>query len=240
MKLPEDELWQLFRAAYGQYQSEILNGEKAYSRYVNDFFTYNLPAMYMSEADVRTHVMNVCSVKELLEERHDLVEAFFSKDKFEKKDYQNMHYLFNTGKKLDPDPVVLARFSDKQIRLIADFANDTSLFVTRVSENNIKNLFDCTLSMPLQATNNRHVALFFGSLREYGLLPFSWQMIVENNKLLASSKTNEPLKASQLRCGLAQARKAKLFLKAQSREKNEDVGFESSCREFIKKLKESL
>ena len=42
-ELPENELWQLYRAAYEQYQSEIRNGEKAYSRYVNDFYYYHLP-----------------------------------------------------------------------------------------------------------------------------------------------------------------------------------------------------
>ena len=66
-ELPENELWLLFRAAYEQYKSEILNGEKAYSRYVNDFFSYHLPVVSMNEADTRLHVMHVCAVKEMLE-----------------------------------------------------------------------------------------------------------------------------------------------------------------------------
>ena len=88
--MPEDELWQLCRIAYEQYKSEIINGEKAYSRYVNDLFYYHLPVPAMSEVDMRTHFMHVCEIKELLEERRDLVEAFFSKDKFEVKDCQQM------------------------------------------------------------------------------------------------------------------------------------------------------
>ena len=79
-ELPKDELWQLYCAAYEQYQSEIINGEKSYSRYVNDFYYYHLPAMNMSESDARVHIMNVCGLKELLENRRDLVDAFFSKD----------------------------------------------------------------------------------------------------------------------------------------------------------------
>lgn len=89
-ELPKDELWQLYCAAYEQYQSEIINGEKSYSRYVNDLYYYHLPAMNMSESDARVHIMNVCGLKELLENRRDLVDAFFSKDKFEEKDYQQI------------------------------------------------------------------------------------------------------------------------------------------------------
>lgn len=116
--MPKDELWQLYCAAYEQYQSEIINGEKSYSRYVNDFYYYHLPAMNMSESDARVHIMNVCGLKELLENRRDLVDAFFSKDKFEEKDYQQMFHLFDSGQSLTPDEDCLARFSDKQICLI--------------------------------------------------------------------------------------------------------------------------
>lgn len=77
--MPKDELWQLYCAAYEQYQSEIINGEKSYSRYVNNFYYYHLPAMNMSESDARVHIMNVCGLKELLENRRDLVDAFFKK-----------------------------------------------------------------------------------------------------------------------------------------------------------------
>ncbi len=56
--------------------------------------TARLPAMNMSESDARVHIMNVCGLKELLENRRDLVDAFFSKDKFEEKDYQQMFHIF--------------------------------------------------------------------------------------------------------------------------------------------------
>ena len=77
--MPEDEIWQLCRTAFEQYKSEIINGEKTYSRYLNDWFYYNLPASGLSEADMKTHFMHVCELRELLEERRDLVDAFFSK-----------------------------------------------------------------------------------------------------------------------------------------------------------------
>lgn len=239
--MPENELWQLYRAAYEQYQSEILNGEKAYSRYVNDFYSYHLPCAYMNEEAIRLHVMRVFALKELLEDRSDLVEAFFTKDSFCEEDFFQMDYLFNKGMKIvEPKPVFLAHFNDEQIHLITKFAKEASLFQPAASEEDIKNLFECKLSHPLQATVNRHVALFFGKLRDKGLIPHAWQMIIEENKLVSSSFNNEPLRGTQLRCGLSQARYANLGKKPNSDKPDDEIGFYDTCDSFIKKLKESL
>ena len=239
--MPENELWQLYRAAYEQYQSEIQNGEKAYSRYVNDFYSYHLPCAYMNEEAIRLHVMRVFALKELLEDRSDLVEAFFTKDSFSKEDYLLMNRLFNKGMKLEePEPVFLAHFNDVQIHLIREFAKEASLFQPVASEEDIKNLFECKLTHPLQAKVNRHVALFFGKLRDQGLLPHSWQKIMEDNKLVSSSFNNEPLRGSQLRCGLSQARYANLGKKPNSNQTDDEIGFYDTCDAFVKRLKESL
>jgi hypothetical protein len=240
-ELPQNELWQLYRAAYEQYQSVIIKGEKSYSRYVNDFIYYHLPCTSIREADIRLHFMHVFDLKELLEERRDLVDAFFSKDSFEEKDFLLMDDLFNKGKSHDePESVYLAHFSDEQIRIITNFVRSTSLFKSEVTESDIKDLFECRLSVPLQAKVNRHVAIFFGKLREHGLLPYSWQMIMESHKLVSSSANNEPLRASQLRCGLSQARVANLRKKPNSNILDDGIGFYDSCDVFIKKLKECL
>ena len=184
--------------------------------------------------------MHVCEIRELLEERRDLVDAFFSKEKFEKRDCWQMLNLFNSGKCIGPNPVFLAHFSNHQIARITEFATITSLFRTEVTEEIIRNLFECKLQRPLQANSNRNVALFFGALREHGLIPFQWQMILENNRLLSSSSNNEPLRASQLRCTLSQAKNPKLGKKKQSNQKDVEVGFESTCRSFVLRLKESM
>ena len=240
-ELPKDELWRLYRAAYEQYQSEILNDGKDYSRYVNDFIYYHLPCSCFREADIRLHVKHVFALKELLEERRDLVDAFFSQESFEEKEFLLMDDLFNKGKSLDePEPVYLAHFSDNQIHIITDFVSSTSLFKSEVTENDIKDLFECKLSVPLQARVNRQVAIFFGKLRDHGLLPYSWQMIMESHKLVSSSVSNKPLRASQLRCGLSQARVANLRKMPNSNILDDGVGFYDSCDIFIQKLKEYL
>ena len=240
-ELPENELWQLYRAAYEQYQSEIKNGEKAYSRYVNDFVSYHLPCVCMNEEATRLHLMRVFALKELLEDRTDLVEAFFTKTSFTQEDFLLMDDLFNKGMKIvEPEPVFLAHFNDEQISLIREFAKSATLFQPEASKEDIKNLFECKLSHPLQATVNRNVALFFGKLREKGLIPHAWQMIIEENKLISSSSDNQPLRASQLRCGLAQARNANLGKKPNTDKPDDELGFYDTCNSFVKKLKESL
>ena len=239
-ELPENELWQLCRTAFEQYKSEITNGEKSYHRYVNDFVYYHLPAYGMNEVNMRTHVLHVCTIRELLEERRDLVEEFFSNDIFEERDYQQMFRLFNSGQNIEPPKDYLAHFSDKQIMHINEFVTATSLFRAETTEEIIKNMFECRLEKPLQANNNRNVALFFGALRDYGLLPFRWQMIIERNKLIASSTNNEALRASQMRCSLSQAKKSKLCKKNSSDQKDYEVGFEYTCKSFVKRLKECM
>ncbi|MBQ0088511.1 MAG: hypothetical protein KBT27_04170, partial [Prevotellaceae bacterium] len=145
--MPENELWQLYRAAYEQYQSEIKNGEKAYSRYVNDFVSYHLPCVCMNEEAIRLHLMRVFALKELLEDRTDLVEAFFTKTSFTQEDFLLMNQLFNKGMKIvEPEPVFLAHFNDEQISLIREFAKSATLFQPEASKEDIKNLFECKLT----------------------------------------------------------------------------------------------
>ncbi|MDD6939749.1 MAG: hypothetical protein PUI90_02280, partial [Prevotella stercorea] len=73
-----------------------------------------------------------------------------------------------------------------------------------------------------------------------GLIPHAWQMIIEENKLVSSSFNNEPLRGTQLRCGLSQARYANLGKKPNSNKPDTEMGFYDTCDSFIKKLKESL
>lgn len=235
--MPKDELWQLFRAAYEQYQSEIINGEKAYSRYVNDFFNYHLPVMGLKEADVKLHFKHVCALKELLEKRLDLVEHFFTKENFEECDFHQMYKLFNSGTSPNVEHEHLANFTEQQIQLITDFVNCFSLFKKKVTTEEISALFSCTLNIPLQVSSNRYMALFLGILRNQGFLPYSWQMIIEDYKLLSSSTSDKPISASQMRSNLTQARKVKRNLKENSDQKNPNIGFAVTCLDFVKRLK---
>ena len=108
---PKEELWTLFRAAYEQYQSEIVNGNKLYHRYVNDFVSYHLPVFTQEEESIRNHFKNLFSIYELLTTRRDLVVKFFKTPVFEKNDFLEMVHSFNHIEYVAEAPHYLASFN---------------------------------------------------------------------------------------------------------------------------------
>lgn len=133
----KDELWTLFRAAYEQYQSEIVNDSKLYDRYVNDFISYHLPVFSQEEESIRNHFKNLFSIYELLTTRKDLVEKFFKLPEFGKKDFLEMVHSFNHIEYVVETPHSLATFNENQIRLITQFANESNFFVDTVDERTV-------------------------------------------------------------------------------------------------------
>ena len=203
----KDELWVLYSAAYEQYQSEVLTGEKKYSRFVNDFISYHLPFFCKNQEAIRLHSRNLAIIHELLMERQDLVVSFFGKETFAEEDYLQMHKLFNTTNHISDVQARLASFSAEQINLITDFVNEVNLFSVHVTEADMEGLFGCALKLPLKTTCNRRMAIFFDALRTEGLLPFAWQKIIGDNCLVASSQTEKPLTAKQIGTSLTQAKR---------------------------------
>jgi hypothetical protein len=225
--LPDDDQWQLYRAAFEQYKSEILNGTFSYDRFVERFFSYHLPVFNLNEADTRLHVMHVCELKELLESRRDLVNVYFSQDVFGKEDYVQMNKEFNTNDFVIKKPTVLACFNDDQISLISQFANEANLFMYPVNDADIRNLFSCSLAQPLRAKVNRRIAKFLDSLRNEGFLPHAWQKMVADNRLLSSSATGKPLSAHMLGSYLSDYKQGSDTL-------------DGMCKQLTIKLKESM
>ena len=83
--------------------------------------------------------MNVFELKDLLENRRDLVEAHFSNSSFEEKDYLQMHKEFNQSDFISSKKsAVLAHFNDEQISLITNFLNEAELLIDEVSEVEVK------------------------------------------------------------------------------------------------------
>lgn len=160
----KDELWTLFRAAYEQYQSEIVNDSKLYDRYVNDFISYHLPVFSQEEESIRNHFKNLFSIYELLTTRKDLVEKFFKLPEFEKKDFLEMVHSFNHIEYVVETPHSLATFNENQIRLITQFANESNFFVETVDERTVDLFFSCKLKRPLVVQNMRHVLQFMFAL----------------------------------------------------------------------------
>ena len=159
-----NELWALFRAAHEQYQSEIVNGNKRYHRYVNDFVSYNFP-FFGKENLIREHVKNINLIYELLTERRDLVDKFIAKTDFSEEDFQQMMVEFNT---VYSEPVYyshIALFSDEQISMITDYLNNhEKMFVKEVTTSQIKDFFECKLTTPLTVKSLPDFAIFLDKM----------------------------------------------------------------------------
>lgn len=95
IELSKDELWDLFKVSYKHYQTEVINDRKIYNRYVNDLISYHLPVFTSDEEAIRKHFQNLFCVYELLTDRKDLVEKYFTKSTFEKTDFSKMLNEFN-------------------------------------------------------------------------------------------------------------------------------------------------
>lgn len=226
--LPKEELWELYHAAYEQYQSEVISGEKKYSRFVNDFISYHL---YLGSSDpsvIREHIRNVSAMHELLTDRIDLVEEFFSLQSFSKEDYIQMSHRFNTSDHEVKIPVIIAHFSDSQLSLITHFANEADLFVDLVDVETMRSFFNCTLKKPLVANNSTPVLLLLNVLSQQYMITHSWQQLVASNKLLAPRRTMKPYSKTALSSRLYEA------VMKQGHPMEEPYG------SLIKKLKETM
>lgn len=184
-----NELWTLFRAAYEQYQLEIVNDNKLYDRYVNDFISYHLPVFSNVEEVVRNHFRNIFCLYELLTKRKDLVEKYFIRTVFEVEDFNEMLYSFNHLDYKITKSKILASFNEAQIRLITQFANESNLFVYKVDEKTIDDFFRCNLDNGLIVTNMANILPLLYELSRQKMISYNWVSLLADNKLLIPQKT---------------------------------------------------
>ncbi|WP_300763547.1 hypothetical protein [uncultured Bacteroides sp.] len=136
---------------------EIVNDNKLYDRYVNDFISYHLPVFSNVEEVVRNHFRNIFCLYELLTNRKDLVEKYFIRTVFEVEDFNEMLYSFNHLDYKITKSKILASFNEAQIRLITQYANESNLFVYKVDEKTIDDFFRCNLDNGLIVTNMANI-----------------------------------------------------------------------------------
>lgn len=212
----------LYQTAYELYQSEVIREHKLYNRYVNDFLNSHAYTAREDVAGKNEHNKNFYIMKELLTNRIDLVQMYFAREKLCNSDYSIMHQEFNTtqqpsNSKVSLGPISLpdsfiskldfqCYFNSLQISLITHSVNEVHLFVSDVSEAEIKALFTCCLENPLKSANNRKVAFFFDALCEYKLITSRWQHVVDKNGLILSSVQNTFLNSNKLSTALNEAK----------------------------------
>lgn len=204
IEFSKDELWTLYRAAYEQYKSEILNDGKLYDRYVNDFVSYHLPVFSSEELIVRNHFKHVFSLYELLTTRKDLVTKYFTKSSFEKGDFETMVYEFNHMEVVVESPRILASFTPEQIRLITKFANESNFFVDGIDEETMDGFFKCALDESLVVVNMRQVLQLLYALSIEKMIPHNWVSLIADNQLLTPKSTGKASKRGAISSRLSE------------------------------------
>ena len=204
IELSKDELWTLYRAAYEQYKSEILNDGKLYDRYVNDFVSYHLPVFSSEELIVRNHFKHVFSLYELLTTRKDLVTKYFAKSSFEKGDFETMVYEFNHIEVVVENPRILASFTTEQIRLITKFAIESNFFVDGIDEETMDRFFKCELDESLVVVNMRQVLQLLYALSIEKMIPHNWVSLIADNQLLTPKSTGKASKRGAISSRLSE------------------------------------
>ena len=202
-----DELWALFRAAYEQYQLEIVNDKKLYKRFVNDFISYHLPFFSQDEYLIRMHIRNLSNVYELLTERFDLIEKYFDKDSFVYEDYVAMVKEFNTVERVFDYSKQMGWFNDDQISLLLNYINkEEKIFVKDITESELKGFFACNLEKPLVAKRLSWFLMLLNALAHDKFLVRGWQKLIAGNRLLMSNKSSKPVTKTAISSNIGRMR----------------------------------
>lgn len=202
-----DELWALFRAAYEQYQLEIVNGNKLYKRFVNDFISYHLPFFTDDEHLIRMHIRNLSSVYELLTERNDLIDIYFNKDSFVYENYVTMTEQFNTVKRVYDYNVEMGWFNDDQLAILVKYINEEEIFEEDITVSELRDFFGCSLEKPLVVRKMAWFLLLLNALAYRELLVRCWQKLIAENKLLQSNKSSKPVTITAISSNISRKRK---------------------------------
>ena len=205
------DLYILHKKAYKKYQKEVISEQKSYYRYVVDFCNDNI-FIHDGKSEITLEQlneknMNYHIVSELLQERRDLVIKYFDKEHFSCKDFQELNKEFNTtqiesldkndSKTKEKEKNFHCKFDDDEIGLLTCCINEARIFTETVTPETVKHLFECTLSNPLQVSNNRLLAYFFASLDDRSLITHNWQSVCKSNNLFISLN-GKPLNQSDL------------------------------------------
>jgi len=204
-------MFALLEEAYAVYQQEVMQYGKLHRRFANDFVNLHSYIEISSEAEAQLHIKNITAVYELLTERMDLVNEFFTKDQFTQEDCKQMLHRFNTQEPKDWQPEsksqVLGYFTDQQIALIKSFVKEQGLFKVNPSSEELKAFFDGTLKTPLIANHNGKVACFLNCLRDELFLVYPWQKVIAERQMICSKSTGKPLTRANLKNALSSFKK---------------------------------
>lgn len=195
-KSEQASLWTLYLTAYRLYQREVIEQKKLYKRFKDDFINGNTYPKRCDVDGLNEHNKNLGILRELLENRLDLIEKYFVRPSFEHKDYLAMQHELDTtevgsttiSEAPHIKPLTLdSNVSSEMFEGLAKVLNDTHVFTTSVTVEQVEAMLALKLSSPLKADVNRKVVTFFDALRSHNLIANNWQKIIADSGFFISS-----------------------------------------------------
>lgn len=215
-----DREWpQILKNAYTLYKQSRVGVSKSYSRFAEDMVN----SVTFKDCETleckNAHIVNLTRLKSLFSEANEnLVRKYFDKERFTDEDCLALIAEFNlledsSASTLTADngntrqlPNFQCRLTNEQISIITKAANAAQIFLSVVTETEVKALFDCSLTSPLKSGNNRTLAMFFDELSRENIICTRWQNVLDRRKLIISAGSDKPLNKDSLSSALSGAR----------------------------------
>lgn len=207
----------LLSEACRKYIDEVLEHNKLYTRFKDDFINLHRYTDCKCAMGKNAHLVNLHIVEGILSTRQDLVERYFVNKSPSQAQLCSMVEEYDTT--IEPiqtykllsnrigdvvPPAFGCYFGKMEISLITQYAFEAFLFIGTVGEAEIEALFSCALKTPLRVSNNRKAAIFFDELSRKNLICREWQLVIDKNSLLVSS-TGTKLTSNKLSSALSQS-----------------------------------
>lgn len=222
-----DHLRQLLLEAHREYQEYVATGVMTPRVFAAQFLDGHHYAEERNAADKNIHRKALGAIGILLFERADLVKRFFSRPLLEATDIDKVIFLVYTEHSDDEkqnqetfktasirrlqDPKLSCAIRAEDMPLLADCANDACFFQKKVSAQEMNDLMDGILNIPLVAENLMGIAYFFDRLSAMNLVSHRWQTVLERNGSILLQGKDKPQSRSNYSSALNRTRRNGIF-----------------------------
>ena len=212
----KEGLYKLCRELNSQYMAEVVNQNKRYLRFAEDFINSH---KFHDAKDARSkneHEKNLGIIKALLFGNRKIVEKYFP---LKNQDDKSISAILDVLDNDSNEPAVIinkeqkkaidfqCNFDYKVLEKITECFNDCHLFIDNLTTDVVKDFFSCNLQNPIKSNNNRWISLFFSGLAQSNYITPYWKKVIERNRLVLRPMKSGYITANDLYSSLSQTNK---------------------------------
>ena len=209
------ELFALLSEAKEIYLHDVVDKNKRYDRFVDDFIHSHRYINCDNVVCQNCHEMNIHIVRGILSDYQGYVRKTFISESFSLEDCIEIKRMYDTSKLYSLNTEIRigsslsfgCNFTKEQMTGITTCVNTYHLFcASSVSVEDMEDLFACKEGFRIRVNNIRYVAVFFDALLEKSFIQAHWQSVLFRGKFLLSKDGNRTITASNLSSALSAAK----------------------------------